>query len=155
MKASICSILLAAVVLVSCNKASKKVEYESTLKVTSSELESEIAQVSTKGYELMSQKCFVCHFPKPDSAKRNEMIAPPMLRVQEHYKPAYPNKSNFVKAIKDFTNNPTKENTLMPGAVKKFNLMPKLMYNEKELQLIAETLYDIDFGTTPRMGMMS
>jgi hydroxymethylpyrimidine pyrophosphatase-like HAD family hydrolase len=31
--------------------------------------------------------------------------------------------------------------------------MPKLMYNEKELQLIAETLYDIDFGKAPKMRM--
>ena len=101
----------------------------------------------------MSQKCFVCHFQKPDPAKMNQMIAPPLLRVQEHYKPAYPNKSDFVKVIIEYINNPSVEKTLMPGAVKKFKLMPKLIYDKNELQLIVETLFDMDFGKAPKMKM--
>ena len=41
----------------------------------------------------------------------------------------------------------------MPGAVRKFNLMPKLVYDQEELRLIAEALYDIDYGSSPKMRM--
>lgn len=150
MKANILYILLCTLVLTSCNNATKK---ESTSNVTSSESKSETKLFNSKGYKLMSQKCFICHFQKPDLAKRNQMIAPPMLRIQEHYKPAYPNKSDFVKATTDFINNPSEEKTLMPGAIKKFKLMPKLMYDEEELQLILETLYNMDFGKAPKLNM--
>ena len=60
----------------------------------------------SKGYKLMEQKCYICHFAKPDPSKRASMIAPPMLRVQEHYKPTYPNKDDFVNAIVTWAKHP-------------------------------------------------
>lgn len=117
------------------------------------QLSKEVLASNSKGYELMKQKCFICHFERPDPAKRNQMIAPPMLRVQEHYKPSYPNKENFVKAIMSYVNNPLQEKTLMPGAVKKFNLMPKIVYDQTELRSIVETLYSLDLGSMPNMHM--
>jgi hypothetical protein len=105
----------------------------------------------SKGYELMKNNCFVCHFPKPDPSKRNQMIAPPMQKVQEHYKPAYPNKEEFVKAIKTWVANPSEDKVQMPGVVRKFNLMPKLVVADEDIKLIAETLYEIDFGISPKM----
>jgi len=146
-------ITLAAVVLVfaSCNETKEaKTVVENTAKV-----EKEVAQVATvnndKGYALMKQNCFVCHMEKPDPSKRGQMIAPPMMRVQEHYKPNYPKKDTFVAAIKTWVNNPTEDKVMMPGAVRKFNLMPKLAVADADLQLIAETLYSIDFGNMPKM----
>lgn len=109
--------------------------------------------LNSKGYELMEQKCFICHFDKPDPSKKDQMIAPPMLRVQEHYKPTYPDKEAFIAAITKWVINPIEEETLMPGAVRKFNLMSKLPYEEADLKLIAEALYDIDFGNMPKMNM--
>lgn len=102
-----------------------------------------------RGYELMTQKCFICHLPKPDPSKREQMIAPPMVQVQEHYKPTYPEKEDFINAMVAFIQEPSEEKTLMPGAVRKFNLMPKLLYEESELRLIAETIYEQDFGAAP------
>ena len=101
----------------------------------------------SEGYKLMEQKCFICHFPVPDGSRRDEMVAPPMLRVQEHYKPTYPNKVDFVNAIKEWLKDPTEEKIKMPGAARKFGIMPYLPYPEEEVQLIAETLFEIDFGT--------
>lgn len=101
----------------------------------------------SKGYKLMQQKCFICHFPVPDPARKSEMIAPPMLRVQEHYKPADPDKKEFVAAIKAWVKQPSEDKIQMPGAARKFKIMPYLNYPEDEIQLIAETLYDVDFGT--------
>ena len=34
----------------------------------------------------------------------------------------------------------------------KLNLTPKLIYDEAELRLIAETIYDYDFGSAPKMN---
>ena len=31
----------------------------------------------------MTQKCYLCHFETPDPSKKDQMIAPPMLRVPE------------------------------------------------------------------------
>lgn len=108
-----------------------------------------------RGYELMTQKCFICHLPKPDPSKREQMIAPPMVQVQEHYKPTYPEKEEFINAMVAFIQDPSEEKTLMPGAVRKFNLMPKLLYEETELRLIAETLYEHDFGAAPARARQS
>ena len=107
---------------------------------------------TSKGYELMQQKCFICHFEKPDPSKKDAMLAPPMLRVQEHYKPSYPEKDEFINAIVSWVKNPSESETLMPGAIRKFNLMPVLPYEDADLKLIAEVIYNIDFGEMPRRG---
>ncbi|MDV7187981.1 hypothetical protein R3X25_11870 [Lutibacter sp. TH_r2] len=109
---------------------------------------------NTKGFKLLESKCYICHFETPDPARMNQMIAPPMLRIKEHYLPNYQNKEDFIKAITTIVNNPSEENTLMPGAVKKFNLMPKLIYNQDELKLIAETIYKYEFGAAPKTRML-
>ncbi|MGB8375735.1 MAG: hypothetical protein WCE57_10480, partial [Salegentibacter sp.] len=136
--------------LISCNTGQK--ENEQDLKTANSiqeeiSVNKEVEQntaADSRGYELLKQKCYICHFEKPDPSKRDQMIAPPMLQVQEHYKPTYPNKEDFVNAIMAIVKNPSAEKTLMPGAVKKFNLMPKLIYDDAELRLIAETIYEYD-----------
>lgn len=104
----------------------------------------------TRGYQLMQQKCYICHLETPDPSSNGQMIAPPMVNVQEHYKPSYPNKEEFINAMVSFIQQPSEEKTLMPGAVKKFNLMPMLIYDEAELYLIAETIYEYDFVSSPR-----
>ena len=91
--------------LISCNTSQKNKE-TSTLENSNLEktsLNKDVNQnieLNSKGYELMKRKCYSCHFEKPVPLKREQMIAPPMLRVQEHYKPMYPNKTEFEDAIK-------------------------------------------------------
>ncbi len=142
--------VLALTTFLSCNTKKEKKVAENT---QTTETVTKTPKVSEKGYALMKQNCFVCHMEKPDPSKRGQMIAPPMLRVQEHYRPSYPNKEEFVQAIKTWVNNPTEDKVMMPGAVRKFNLMPKLAVADADLQLIAETLYSIDFGNMPKMQM--
>ncbi|CAH8292475.1 hypothetical protein EV196_10339 [Mariniflexile fucanivorans] len=134
------------VFLISCNN--KQTKTEDVTAITQSDL------IKTEGYKLMESKCYICHFETPDPAKMNQMIAPPMLRIKEHYLPNYQNKEDFIAAIMNIVNNPSEEKTLMPGAVKKFNLMPKLNYNQDELKLIAETIYEYEFGSAPKMAML-
>ncbi len=156
-------IVILLISLISCNTGQK--ENKPDLKTGDSieenvSLNEEAEQkmvAHSKGYELIQQKCYICHIEKPDPSKRDQMIAPPMLQVQQHYKPIYPNKDEFVNAMVSFIKNPSQEKTLMPGAVKKFELMPKLIYDEAELRLMAESMYEYDFGSAPnmRMQMMS
>lgn len=146
-------IVMLLIGLISCNTNQKKKEKLIVEDVSLNGGVAQNMQSDSKGYELMKQKCYICHFEKPDPSKRDQMIAPPMLRVQEHYKPTYPNKDEFVAAIMDIVTNPSEEKTLMPGAVRKFQLMPKLNYDEAELHLIAETMYEYDFGSAPKMRM--
>jgi len=69
-----------------------------------------------------------------------------MLRVQEHYKPTYPDKEDFVAAIKLWVKDPTEDKIQMPGATRKFEIMPYLPYTDKDIELIANTLFEIDFS---------
>ncbi len=141
------SILLFSILLVSCNdKQAKKTDIKA---ISQSDI------TNSDGYKLMENKCFICHFKKPDPSKMGQMIAPPMLRVKEHYLPNYQDKEAFVKAVMEYVNNPSEDKTLMPGAVKKFNLMPKVTYDQGELKLIAEALYEYDFGSQPKMNKQS
>jgi len=129
----------------SCNKEKETVKNNTIAKTIEQDI------TVSKGYKLMEQKCFICHFPKPDPSKRDQMIAPPMLRVQEHYKPLYPKKDDFVKAITTWVSNPTEDKVEMPGTVRKWGLMPKLGYSNEDVQLIANVIYDMDFGKSPKM----
>jgi hypothetical protein len=147
-KIKILAIVIIVLVLSSCNINSKK---NNDQKITEVVKEN---PYESQGYALMQQKCLICHFEKPDPTKKDAMIAPPMLRVQEHYKPSYPDKEKFVQAVTQWVLNPDESKTLMPGTIRKFNLMPKLPYEEKDIKLIAETLYDIDFGKMDVKKMM-
>lgn len=144
---------LIVLTIFSCNSKQKNTSFQ-TEPIAENKQEMLTSDVYlTKGYELMQQKCFICHMEKPDPVKRNSMIAPPMLRVQEHYKPVHPDRNDFVKAITAFVKEPSVSNTLMPGAIRKFDLMAKLPYEDADLKLIAGALYDIDFGKMPKMRM--
>lgn len=152
MKARIILISIVTLGFISCNSDGVKSKIDEAQPVTKNEVVS-FLKADTKGYELMENKCFICHFKTPDPSRKDQMIAPPMLRVQEHYKPAYTEKEEFVEAVMAFVNNPAEENTLMPGAIRKFNVMPKVEYDQKELKLIVEALFDTDFGSSPKGQM--
>lgn len=145
--------LILLVFLGSCNSGQKQKQSE-TVEKTAVETDRNIVS-NSRGYELMQQKCYICHTERPDPSMRGQMIAPPMLNVKEHYKPSYPDKDEFIDAMVAFIRNPSKEKTLMPGAVQKFNLMPKLIYDDTELRLIAEAIYEHDFGSAPQMRMQN
>ena len=130
----------------SCNKKEK-------LYYTKKEKVSPVDIPNSKGYKLLESKCYICHFEKPDPSKMRQMIAPPMLRIKEHYLPNYPNKEDFINAVMAIVKNPSEENTLMPGSVRRFKLMPKLIYTDDDLRLIAETIYNMEFGAAPKGRM--
>lgn len=74
------------------------------------------------------------------------MLAPPVFAVADHYQKAYPNREDRIAAIVDFVKSPTKERSVMPGAVRNFNLMPPMPLPDDFLRPIAEFLADTDFS---------
>lgn len=93
------------------------------------------------GKKLMETNCYVCHNP---TANHENRIAPPMIAVKKHYISSKTTKVEFKTALQDWIENPTKENSKMRGAVKKFGVMPKTPYPKKTIDLIADYMFDND-----------
>ncbi|MBK5214316.1 MAG: DUF3365 domain-containing protein [Flavobacteriaceae bacterium] len=91
------------------------------------------------GKQLMENNCYVCHNPK---TSEEAMIAPPMIAVKMHYISEDTSKEDFVKAMIDWAKNPSEEKSKMPGAIKKFGLMPYQFYPEETIQQIADYIFD-------------
>jgi len=99
-------------------------------------------QQKDEGYVLMKNNCYVCHNPNAES--HDVIIAPPFKAVKMRYSRNFDTKKDFVDAVVDWVQNPTEDKALMYGAVKKFNMMPKLPIDTKDLEKIAVYLYDND-----------
>ncbi len=92
---------------------------------------------------LLKTRCYVCHTEKPGQVPENQMKAPPMWGVRMHYIRRYPDKTIFIQRIKEWVKHPEKSKSLIPGAVKRFGLMPALPYPDEELTRIAEAIYHL------------
>jgi len=92
---------------------------------------------ASDGEELYGQLCASCHTPNA-SVK----IAPKIDAVVDHVRKAYPQREDFISRIVEWVDEPKAEIALMPGAIRKFNLMPKLGYNQHDVEEIAEYLFD-------------
>ncbi len=141
-------IYLASFVIILASCQSAKTEKVSADKKTAAEKTVAKAQVNQEGYTLMKQFCFSCHFEKMNSGSKGKMIAPPMMMVQRHYKPNFPDKKDFINAIVKWVNKPNEADVKMPGATRKFGLMPPLPIGDEKLAAIADALYDMDFGAS-------
>ncbi len=93
------------------------------------------------GLIAMESLCISCH---NSTATKENRLAPPMAAVKIHYLEKHPQKQDFINAVISFVNAPEKNKALMKGAVKKFGIMPKLNYEHKKLEEIAEYLYHHD-----------
>ncbi|MDP5229455.1 MAG: DUF3365 domain-containing protein [Cellulophaga sp.] len=95
------------------------------------------------GKELMETNCYSCHNP---NTKQGGRIAPPMIAVKEHYKKDSTTKEEFIQDIIAWTKKPSVEISKMPGAVRRFGVMPYLPYPEKDIAAIADYMFthDID-----------
>ena len=133
--------------LTSCETSNESSQVVSKDELAKTDKENSVS-ISSDGYELMKQNCFVCHLEKRDRSKKSSMIAPPIERVQEHYKSSFTDKESFVLAVKNWIKSPSEEKILMPGAVRKFGMMPPLSLADEKLEKIAAALYDADFEKT-------
>ncbi len=94
-----------------------------------------------KAVELMKQQCFSCHSPRGGEHNR---VAPPMIAVKRHYLEEGDSEKDFADKMWAFLANPSEEVSMMPGAVEKFGLMPKMPFEEEQIREIAAYLYNND-----------
>jgi len=98
------------------------------------------ALAEENGESLIMQLCASCHV-----LEGKPTIAPPIFAVKIHVKRAYADRDAFVQRIVDWVEEPDEAITLMPGAVNRFGLMPKLSYKTEDVREVAEYIYDTDF----------
>lgn len=90
-------------------------------------------------YELMAKNCFACHSPEGSMDSR---MGPPMIAIKKHYINDETTLEKFTADLVAFVNNPSEEDAKMPGAVKRFGLMPKMDFNDTDLKTIAKYLFE-------------
>jgi len=92
----------------------------------------------TDGEKLYQQHCGACHGVTTAGQRR---IAPPIFAVKNHYLAVHDEELTFVDAINAWVANPAEENSLMKGAIRHFNLMPKIPVAESDVTKIAEYIF--------------
>jgi len=96
------------------------------------------------GKTLFDALCVSCH----KTAGPPE-TAPPIFAVIHHVKAVYPDKEGFVDQVVEWVKAPNPDLALMPGAVRRFGLMPQLPIAESDVRKIAEYLYDYEVNLPP------
>ncbi len=130
----------------SCGHNNSKVEehgaQESDDHAMTEEVDQQLADKSSEGYQLMKQKCFACH--NPNSASHDAIIAPPMIAVKMHYNKNFETKEAFVEAMVKWSQDPKEEDAVMKDAVTRFRVMPKQIFDKADLTKIATYVYEHD-----------
>ena len=67
-----------------------------------------------------------------------------MIAVKKHYLKATTSRDQFVKDIMSWVKDPSEKNSRMPGALRKFGIMPYTPYKLEDIELIASYIFDND-----------
>lgn len=131
-------LLLAILILFTACKEGKKSEMLAVPEAS----QTEVAQNGKNhpGKTILETECYICHNPK---ASEESMIAPPMIAIKKHYIDENTSKEDFTVALMNWVNDP-EQNSRMPGALKKYGVMPYIPYPEDAIAQIADYLYDYD-----------
>ncbi|KYG81243.1 hypothetical protein AWW67_07755 [Roseivirga seohaensis] len=89
---------------------------------------------------LLTTVCYACHNPK--SGSHDEMLAPPLVGVKQHYLNATEGRDGFVERMAAFVMNPNEESALMKGPIRRFGLMPKPPVTDEQIKAIVAFIYD-------------
>lgn len=121
---------IASISINSCNNSVKTGEV--------SEVNEPSQQELAEGFQLIENNCFTCHSPNASIKNR---VAPSMIAVKKHYMNEGISQEQFAKDIMAFLNDPNEDISKMPGAVRRFNLMPKMSFNEDQIAKIVTYIY--------------
>lgn len=94
-----------------------------------------------KGERLIAVNCYACH---SQDAPLNGRLAPPMAAVRSHYLDESSTFNGFKEELIRFVQKPSEAYSKMPGARKRFGLMPALALPEEELEAIAAYIFYTD-----------
>ena len=107
---------------------------------------SNLAQASNdieQGGQLYKTYCSACH-GATGGMDMNKRVAPPIIAVRMHYMGPYPDKAAFVTAVTNWVEKQDASKTLMPGAIRKFKIMPPVPVAREDAQKIAAYIYEGD-----------
>lgn len=135
------SLFAALLIAWSCNRSSTVDEAEEKATGSSKLSDQQVAELST-GFQLLETNCFSCHSP---NARQENRVAPPMMAIKKHYAPQGVSREDFTKQLIAFINNPKAENARLENAVEKFGVMPKMDFNQPQLEAIAAYIYQAEF----------
>ncbi|MGB0866444.1 MAG: hypothetical protein ACPGSC_08035 [Granulosicoccaceae bacterium] len=90
--------------------------------------------------QSVQSNCLSCHSIGAKHEPTNA-IAPPLFAVKNHLS-EFSNRDAFIAHVSDWVKNPDSAKARMPGAVKKFGLMPALPLEQAVLTEIAAWIYD-------------
>lgn len=76
-----------------------------------------------------------------DMSKR---VAPPIIAVRMHYLGPYPEKDAFITAVANWVEKQDESRTMMPGAIRRFNIMPPVSVSRQDAEKIAAYIYEGD-----------
>ena len=93
-----------------------------------------------KGEQLYKMHCSKCH-GNSGGMNMSKRVAPPIIAVRMHYIGTYADKDSFVMAVADWVENQDESNSLMRGAIRRFNIMPPISINRKDAEKIATYIY--------------
>lgn len=91
-----------------------------------------------EGFKVLNTSCFSCHNPNPNNKIK---VAPSVKELKLAYINEFKDFESFTKHFIAFQQNPTKHNSIMPEAVEKYGIMPKLEYTKEQLKAVASYLY--------------
>ena len=119
----------------------KAVDVEEAAVTASAELKAATSE-GHPGAKVYQTYCMACHV-----AEGKAVIAPPIFAVKDHVIKAYPERDAFIARVVSWAKAPNGDDLLMPGAAKKFGVMPAMPYlADADLNAVAEFLYDTDLG---------
>lgn len=93
-----------------------------------------------QGKQLYETYCSSCH-GLSGGMNMGQRVAPPIAAVRFHYIGAYPDKTSFVTAITNWVDKQDVNKSLMPGAIRRFNIMPPIAISREDTQKIASYIY--------------
>ena len=92
------------------------------------------------GQQLYKANCASCHGTS-GGMNMNKRVAPPIIAVRMHYIGTYSDKDSFVMAVADWVEKQDEDNSLMRGAIRRFNIMPPVSISRKDAEKIAAYIY--------------
>ena len=121
--------------IISCKQEKKTTELEEA----PAQVEMEKADLAMRGEKMLSTYCYQCHDPK---AEEENILAPPMIAVKNHYITENTTREAFVADLVLWMGKPKVEKSKMPDAIEKWGLMNHQIYPDSVIIGIAQYMYD-------------
>ncbi len=90
--------------------------------------------------QLYKTHCSSCH-GNTGGMNMSKRIAPPIAAVRMHYIGPYSDKAAFVSAIVNWVEKQDARKSLMPGAIRRFGIMPPVKIARDDVEKIAAYIY--------------